>query len=670
MNISKVREQSILVPASKFPYATFPFDDFNPIQSRVFEFYEQPANAVISAATASGKTVIAEQYISHQARKLGGKSIYLSPLRALSQEKIDDWLQPNHHFHDLKLSICTGDYRLTASRRQEMEEADIILMTSEMLDSKSRNYKSENNNWLLNTKTLVIDEAHLVGAEGRGPSTEAGIMRFTEINPDCRLVLLSATMPNVNEISEWISKITNRDTILLESDYRPCKLNIHYEKYQHHWNYDTTERNKVAHALSIIRRHPKDKFLVFVHTKKTGEMMCQSLSGLGINYEYHNADRDRTARIDIENRFRNDPDLKILVATSTLAAGINAPARRVIVMGMHRGLSIVETCDANQMAGRAGRPKYDKEGDAYILLPENKFGEFLGRLQKPEPIRSRMAEQNTLAFHIVSEIHHGNIKTIPDIHKWFSRSLASHQNKSLDRAAVEAVVKALVKCGAIREDAGVFDITATGMISSLFYYSPFDVSDLTKNWAKTFEQEKQDSDHWIAMALANTNTHGGGILSAAEKQEVEKFVQVIKNHSLDRKIAGGTLKDGVVKAAYCYYMLLKGGNSVVMAGYLRTLQNDFERVVEVLGTIDSMLLKQGKKDFFYDLNLRIKYGIGSELVDLCKLPGIGKVKATRLWDAGLRSLKDVADNANKVVMILRTSKENADKLCEVASKIK
>ena len=115
--------------------------NFNPVQSRIFEIYKEDCNILVAARTSAGKTVCSEMVMAQEIRERGGKAMFLVPLRALAKEKIDDWTDASHHFSNLKVSICTGDYKLGDSRKKELEEADLIVMTSEMLNSRCRNYK-------------------------------------------------------------------------------------------------------------------------------------------------------------------------------------------------------------------------------------------------------------------------------------------------------------------------------------------------------------------------------------------------------------------------------------------------------------------------------------------------------------------------------------------------
>ncbi len=344
--MDRLEEKLELVPCKDYPdYGSFPYDNFNPVQSGIFGIYEEDANILIASSTSSGKTVMAEMFMANEIRVKGKKAVYLAPLKSLAQEKIDDWTKPDHHFSDLNLSICTGDYRLTPERKKELEAADIIIMTTEMLSSRCRNFDSENNEWLKDIGTLVSDEFHLIGVQSRGSHAEVGLMKFCELVPGVRLVCLSATMPNVEELAKWVRALTKKKTYLIESDFRPCELGVSYEEYDDDGRYQQVEDNKIEKALDIVMDYPDDKFLIFVHAKRTGKDMFQSLKKAGIDCEYHNADLDKTKRAKVESRFKDDPKLRVIVATSTLAYGVNLPAKSAIVLGGHRGRKEVEGLD-------------------------------------------------------------------------------------------------------------------------------------------------------------------------------------------------------------------------------------------------------------------------------------------------------------------------------------
>src|SRR5690348_13757339 len=155
------------------------------------EIYEGNSNIAIAAATSAGKTIASEMYLAYGIRKLGGKGIYVGPLKALASEKQQDWSDPSHHFNvnGLKVAIVTGDFRYTSSRMSEVDAADLIVMTPEMLASRSRNHKSDKSKFLHEVGTVVFDESHLLTVPSRGDHIEVALMKLTDINPDIRIVL-------------------------------------------------------------------------------------------------------------------------------------------------------------------------------------------------------------------------------------------------------------------------------------------------------------------------------------------------------------------------------------------------------------------------------------------------------------------------------------------------
>jgi len=666
--VKKVGDQNDLVDCSKYPdFAKFSFDKFNPVQSRIFEFFNQDCNVVIAAATSAGKTVCAEMFMAQEVRERGGKAMYLAPLRALAKEKIDDWTDPDHHFGDLNLSICTGDYRLTPARRKEMEDSNIILMTSEMLNSRCRNFKSEQNEWLKDVGTLIIDESHLLTVPGRGDHLEVGLMNFAKLAKNPRLVLLSATMPNTNQIADWVSyTLTGKETYLLESKYRPCPLGIHYEMYWNGGRYDDQEAEKVNSALQIINDYPDDRFLLFVHTKRTGQLLKTALTKAGLECEFHNADLEKDKRHVLEKRFR-EGKLKYVIATSTLAWGLNLPARRVIILGVHRGLSEVETYDIWQMAGRAGRPGYDPRGDVYILLPESQEDKHRERLQNPAHIESKLLDNlgghyKTLAFHIVSEIHHGGIKTKDDVTDWYKRTLAHFQAKGLDDSIVDSTMELLLKYGVIKEEDGIYKVTVVGTVSSMFYYSPFDVADLRRNFVALFKANKENDDLYVSMALANVDSMRMGIVSKAEREEFGPFMNRVQ-----KEFGRDEYMETAIKGGFCYNAAMTGGNPGNVASVARMLQWDFPRLGQVLSALDTLGCKWNKANYFKELQARVAYGVSSHLIPFVKLPDIGKVRAERLWSVGFRSVKDMIADPEKVRIALNMK---ADKILDILNAAK
>lgn len=670
--VIRIEDNNDLVPTANYPHAKWKFENFNPVQSRLIDIYNGDANVTIAAATAAGKTVSSEIFAAYEIRKNKKKMLYIGPLKSLVKEKHYDWTKPDYHFGDLKVSICSGDYRLTNNRIKELEAADIIVMTPEMLASRCRNHKSEKSQFLHHIGCVVFDESHLLGVPGRGDHIEVALMKLCEINPDCRVIMLSATLPNVPEVCQWVSKLTGRDTYYLESKYRPCPLHIHYEKYYDGGKkYEDKETEKVGAAVGIVNYYSEDKFLVFVHTKRTGQMVLAALKRAGIDSEFHNADLDAAKRDALEKKFKEDPKFRCVVATSTLAWGVNLPSRRVVIVGVDRGLSPVENYDIWQMAGRAGRPAYDPRGDVYILVPESQEKDVIARLNRKNPIRSQLLDDvgghhKTLAFHIVSEIHHGNVKTKEGFHDWFKRSFASHQNQDFSDAELDRLIDLLVKCKAVTRENDEYKVTTTGTVASMFYFSPFDVADLKNNFNKLFEKGWEKNDYHLAVALADIDDNRWGIVNKNEKAEMLQFQMHIET-----LYGRGTIKESAIKTAFGYYNLITGKDNPVFGALQAGLRADSERTIEVLNAIDSMSARWNEGDYLNTIRMRLTYGVRAELVDLCRIPNVGKVRAERLFTIGVQNMSDfVATNPEKLALAMNLSIEKAKEAQDAARGIK
>jgi replicative superfamily II helicase len=646
-----------LVPTSEFIHGEYPFEHFNPVQSGIFPHIGEDINAIIASTTSSGKTVSAELFITETIRTQGKKALYIGPLKALVQEKLDDWSDPSHHFSDLKIAICTGDYKISDARTRELNEADVIVMTPEMLSARCRNVQSEKSTFLQEIGVVVLDESHLIGMEGRGSHTEVAMMKLSQINQDMKIVFLSATMPNVDQVGAWLHFLNGKKSLVISSEYRPCKLNLHFVPYLGKGSYRQKEESKIDTAISLVRKYSDDKFLLFVHGKKTGYELLENLKHHGIEAEFHNADQVLDKRLEIENRFKNDPTLRVIVATSTLAWGCNLPARRVVILGYHRGMSPVDVADIQQMVGRAGRPKYDTQGDAYILCPAGSERNVENWVLGKAPIQSKMldGEMNyrTLAFHVVNEIYYGNITRKEDFYRWFENSFANFHGDKIEPEAIDTVIENLEKWRAIQR-AGSHNenyiATAIGKTASMFYFCPFDTSRLYTNFYKVFTKYpkgEQIPDIEIATALAFTESSNYKCyLSDTDREVLSPYMDLFYRH-FQGEIEP---KEGTIKNGYIYFSQLQGMSHPYFAAATISLMQDVERHIEVVKTLDKLNGKWDRGQFLDILRLRFKYGVEEKYVNLCLIPGIGSARAQKLYESGVTSVHDFCETNPEMLM--------------------
>ncbi|MDX1596328.1 MAG: DEAD/DEAH box helicase, partial [Nitrosopumilaceae archaeon] len=155
---------------------------------------------VVSAPTASGKTLIAMLSMISFLEKNSGKVIYLSPLRALASEKFIEFkkLEKVPLGRKIKVAISTGDYE---NIEKNLEKADVLILTNEKMDSIIR-HRSE---WIDDIGLVIADEIHLIGDEGRGPTLEMILTHLKRLETTPQMVGLSATITNSDEIAKWLN---------------------------------------------------------------------------------------------------------------------------------------------------------------------------------------------------------------------------------------------------------------------------------------------------------------------------------------------------------------------------------------------------------------------------------------------------------------------------------
>lgn len=645
-----------LLDTKLYKWSKYPFEKFNVIQSEVSEFTEGDNNVVIEARTSTGKTIMGELFM-WPVLAGGQKVIYTSPLKALTREKWDSWTKK---FVGYRVAMITGDYKLTDKRIRELNEADIILCTSEMLDHRTRNAASEKSEWLMKAGLLIVDEVQLIGMKDRGDKLEAGLMRFTHINPGCKMILLSGTMPNSSQIAGWVKGLNGKVTILIRSGWRPIKLNMVYETYDDRQGYYAAKDNLFAGIMREVKRHDKDKILIFVHSKTDGRRIMGMLEETGYVVEFHNADLDTDDRVNIEDSFksRDQGSVRIIIATSTLAYGLNLPARIVIITGMHRGIEEVSELDIIQMCGRSGRMGIDTEGDAIILLPETQSDYLRNKIENPGDIISQINNPLIAGFHIIGEVVNKSVQTREDVYKWYSRSLAARQDMNISKEYVDKLVDYLIKNNAIREVDGRLVETELGKACTYFYLRPDMLKDLMENWSKIFEMGIEGNDFVLTRALSRLRMYDEVIVSKVDKGYIDGYLRASK--AMESTFGGST--EGQAKIGMAYLNMLKGVKGVEvkdgkklmnpLVGIQRTLQQDIERIFQAMMYLDAKYTKWGRGTYWNGMAIRIRYGVGPELVDLCRLEGIGGGYAKKLYDSGIRMPIELITKKNNAIMAL------------------
>jgi replicative superfamily II helicase len=656
-----ITAQSQTLPTTSFGYATFPFKQFNPVQTAVLPYIEQDVNLVICSATASGKTSVIEMCISYELIEHGKAGLFVGPLKALTSEKYNDWTDPKHCFSMFNISQCSGDYQITQQRIKELDNADVISITPEMLSSRCRNIEAEKSHFLQNAGVACYDEAHLLTCYSRGDGVETSMIQLAEINPDVRYVLLSGTMSNGEEIAEWVSGLNGKRTVLVKSDYRPIEIQENFVTYNAKGYYDKTtgkykpasykhtEAQKTKIALDEYLKHPDDKHLIFFHTKQSQRDALKVFQEAGVDCQIFNADVDRDIRNGLIEEFNRKDGLNCLLTSSSLAWGINLAARFVVIVGTTRGMEEVEVYDLLQEKGRAGRPKYDTEGHCTFIVSDKDIDDLQDRLSSGTIIESTFAVvrkpntdkednarkvENTIAFHAIAEIDKGN-NTKEKLEGWFKKTLAYHQQGDRAMKRIDNVISTMIKAGLIIETKGEYQITWLGRVAAMLYCDPFSIVGYYRNMTEIAKNNLSlvtDGDY--AYILANIHEHADKYIAKGEWEKFDDDITLANKYEL--------IHTNISKPFYVYYKILQGQTDNHFGAYQYQLAQDTERICLALKMIDSHYhLGFGKEIDI--LNIRLKYQVQRHLASLCLVAGIGGKRANRLYDNGIRTYEDLIE---------------------------
>ena len=295
----------------EYPYCDFDFDEWNPVQMKCVPFFTEDCNLVVSASTASGKTVIAEAIMGYElARTQTSKVVYVSPLKAIGNEKHGDWMR-HPTFRDYPIVIVSSENDVTQS---DFENSRLIVSTVESMNLRCR----ARDRWIRDISVLVFDEAHLLMDRSRGAGSESLIMNVTMLNPKCRVVCLSGTMSNYIEIARWLKACNQKTTRYVSSDWRPTELVKSVEMAE---DFDEQSRFILQEARRMVDEDRK--MLVFVHSKVVGEKLCKFLRDYSVSCAFYHSGVMPKARETMIADFRNEySGLHVLVCTSSLGMGV------------------------------------------------------------------------------------------------------------------------------------------------------------------------------------------------------------------------------------------------------------------------------------------------------------------------------------------------------------
>ena len=474
---------------SAYPY----IEEFNPAQKAVIEsgYMEDKSNYIICIPTASGKTVLG---VLPALKTIldGGKAVYAAPLLSIQNEKVKEFKAFEEH------GISVG---------RHPNHSDLSVMVFESFDALTR----FSWNTLRDVDTLIIDEFHMIGEFTRGPTLESAITRAKIINPSMRIIALSATLRNIEEIEGWL------EGKCVEHDYRPVPL--HKEVLDAEM-FNTKNKNDVI--VKVLEKSIKDgsQALACVSTRRFTESLATYVSkkidkkinvkqreqfkevaekvldvpkrkgslptttclklaeSIEHGVAFHHAGLFNEQKEIIEDEFRNG-NILMITATPSLMYGVNLPSKTVVIRDTTRwtaqGPQPIPVFDYEQMSGRAGRPQYDDTGYSYLIAKtmdeainlEDYYIE--GEI---ELTNSKLVDnKDAILKQIIAQIASTLSKNLDDLTDFFSKTLYGYQmtnNPSMAMFAADSIKYELENALEFLLQNGIIRATPEGLKTTEF----------------------------------------------------------------------------------------------------------------------------------------------------------------------------------------------------------
>lgn len=308
-------------------------------------------------------------------------------------------------------------------------------------------------------------------------------------------------------------------------------------------------------------------------------------------------------------------------------------ADRVIIADTKRGQSLIPANEIMQMAGRCGR-REGEGGNVNIIVSKNDVDQIRSDLKNNSELSVNSTFDNdSVVFHITSEIVNGNINFINDVDKWFERSFACILGYKINS---KKVLKEMYEFGIIEIIDDKITPTKYAELSNIYYFHPYDIYYWKKNFTELFERELEKDNSVISWALTN-------IYTSKNEREVSDYYHYIQQYK-DELSSIGMKTEGIL-SGLVYWSILNGIGLGKIRNTVRAYQLDFERMKKILCE-----LFPDKKEYFEELSLRIRFKAGDEILPLLKIKNISKNLALEMYNMGIEYPEDIEDNIDSIQM--------------------
>ena len=652
-------------------------------------------NLVLASPTASGKTLVAEFCALKHVLERNGKIIYLTPLRALANEKFDDFkkysaLTKKNGDH-IRIGISTGDFDSTDPW---LERYDIIITTNEKSDSLLRHRAK----WIDEISLVIADEVHLLNDAERGPTLEVVLARLMQVNPDIQILALSATISNVDEIAAWLKAEH------VTTEWRPIALKegvlLHDEIQYKNGDARRIEKRTSDSSTNLVLSTIKSggQSLVFASTRKNAVTLAKKFAGeveqilskpakRSLEHEadkiltagertriseslaelvkrgtaFHHAGLGGSHRRIIEDAFRQGK-IKVLTATPTLAFGVNLPARTVVIQDYRRyeagyGYYPISVLEYKQMAGRAGRPKYDKVGEAILIAKTPDEADYLLEsyiLARPERIWSRLAVERIMRSHVLATIAADFAHTEQGLYEFFGRTFYAHQyDTEAIKGLIAKILKYLYDEEMIEVLADEINATKFGRRVSELYVDPVSAV-IIRN---SLKQEPVCCLTELSLLQMIAHTPDMRPVLRPYSREIDELAIFVEEHKSefltplpsewDDTVAYESFL-GEVKTSMTLQAWIDEMSEDQIIERFTVQPGDLYRTIEntkwLLHATHELALLLSRKQAIpqtRELEERVAKGVKKELLPLVRLEGVGRVRGRIIYNAGYKTIEEI-----------------------------
>ncbi|XP_024031656.1 helicase and polymerase-containing protein TEBICHI [Morus notabilis] len=720
----------------------------------------QRRNLVYCASTSAGKSFVAEILMLRRVLSFGKMALLVLPYVSICAEKaehLEVLLEPlGKHVRsyygtqgggalpkDTSVAVCTIEKANSLINRlleegRLLEVGIIVIDELHMVGDRSRGYLLE----------LMLTKLRYASGEGNSEGSSGESFGMSSGKADCahglQIVGMSATMPNVGAVADWLQ------AALYQTDFRPVPLEEYIKVGNTIYNKQMDVVRTICKAADLGGKDPDHvvelcnevvqeghSVLIFCSTRKGCESTARHVSRFLKSYSvgFQNADTefvDITSAIDALRRSPAglDPILeetlpfgvayhhaglvveereivetcyrkglvRVLTATSTLAAGVNLPARRVIFRQPRIGRDFLDGTRYKQMAGRAGRTGIDTKGESVLICKPEEIKRILGLLNEDcPPLHSCLSEDMNGMIHAILEVVAGGIvQTANDIHRYVRCTLLNSTKPFQD--VVKSAQESLRwlchrKFLEWNEDTKLYSTTPLGRASFgsslspeeslivlddlsraregfvlasdlhlVYLVTPINV-DVEPNWELYYQRfmELSPLDQSVGYRVGVMEpflmrmAHGAPMRTSKSKEKITGLHGKFQN---PLGITNNTLLSDeqalrVCKRFYVALILSRLVQEALVAevceafnvarGKVQALQENAGRFASMVSVFCERLGWHDLEGLVAKFQNRVSFGVRSEIVELTTIPYVKGSRARALYKAGLRTPLSIAE---------------------------